>query len=158
MTDAARSAMPGVIIRQVKQFKDHRGWLAECFRHDELDELLHPVMSYISMTNPGIVRGPHEHVEQTDIFVFMGTTDFELYLWENRSGKADYQTKKVYTFPAGELWMAVVPQGVVHGYKNVGTGPGFVLNYPNRLFAGKGKKEQIDEVRHENDAASPFKI
>lgn len=158
MVDAASNTLPGVVVRQIKQFRDSRGWLAECFRHDELDVSLHPVMSYVSMTNPGIMRGPHEHVEQTDIFVFMGTTIFELYLWENRSGNTGFQEKKVFVFPENEVWIAIVPQGVVHGYKNVGTGPGFVLNYPNRLFAGKGKTEKIDEVRHENDAASPFKI
>jgi len=52
--------------------------------------------------------------------------------------------------------LVVVPPGVVHGYKNVSrTIRGMVLNYPDRLFMGHGKKEAVDEVRHE-DAGDEF--
>jgi dTDP-4-dehydrorhamnose 3,5-epimerase len=33
-----------------------------------------------------------------------------------------------------------------------------VLNFPNRLFAGEGKKNPVDEIRHESDPASPYRI
>jgi dTDP-4-dehydrorhamnose 3,5-epimerase len=33
-----------------------------------------------------------------------------------------------------------------------------VVNFPNRLFAGWGKKEPVDEVRHEDDPNSPFQL
>ena len=58
----------GVVIRKVEKFSDERGWLCEIFRKDNIDESISPVMSYISMTKPGIVRGPHEHLQQTDYF------------------------------------------------------------------------------------------
>jgi len=58
----------GVQIRRLSRFEDHRGWLAELFRHDELPEQYHPVMAYVSQTLPGVARGPHEHREQTDLF------------------------------------------------------------------------------------------
>lgn len=45
-----------VIWKPLTIFKDKRGWLCELFRHDELLEMFHPVMCYISMTEPGIVR------------------------------------------------------------------------------------------------------
>jgi dTDP-4-dehydrorhamnose 3,5-epimerase len=32
-----------------------------------------------------------------------------------------------------------------------------VLNFPNRLYAGEGKKEPVDEIRHEVDPASIFR-
>ncbi|MCG2698591.1 WxcM-like domain-containing protein, partial [Candidatus Parcubacteria bacterium] len=69
----------GVIIKKLNKYKDERGWLAEIFREDE--DCYKPVMSYVSATNPGVVRGPHEHVKQSDCFVFVGPGDFELYLW-----------------------------------------------------------------------------
>ena len=62
----------GVIIRELKRHDDERGWLVELFRHDELEAALHPVMSYVSMTKPGVARGPHEHSDQTDCFCFIG--------------------------------------------------------------------------------------
>ena len=37
----------GVIIRDLKKFVDDRGWLAELFREDEVEQQFMPVMSYI---------------------------------------------------------------------------------------------------------------
>lgn len=42
----------GVVRRSLKIHKDARGWLAELFRQDELDEGLWPVMTYVSQTLP----------------------------------------------------------------------------------------------------------
>jgi dTDP-4-dehydrorhamnose 3,5-epimerase len=52
----------------------------------------------------------------------------------------------------------IIPPGVVHAYKNIGGKVGGVLNFPNRLFAGKGKNEPIDEIRHEADPKSIFRL
>jgi dTDP-4-dehydrorhamnose 3,5-epimerase len=53
--------------------------------------------------------------------------------------------------------MAVwIPPGVVHAYRNVGTVPGLVFNAPNRLYAGHGKKEPVDEIRHEQASPGRF--
>ena len=58
------------------------------------------------------------------------------------------------TKPAAVL----IPAGVVHGYKNVGETDGIVINCPNRLYAGAGRKEEVDEIRHENDGESTFRM
>jgi dTDP-4-dehydrorhamnose 3,5-epimerase len=50
----------------------------------------------------------------------------------------------------------IVPPGVVHAYRCVSDIPALVLNAPNQLYAGKGKKEKVDEIRHENITDSPF--
>jgi dTDP-4-dehydrorhamnose 3,5-epimerase len=31
-----------------------------------------------------------------------------------------------------------------------------VINCPNRLYRGDQKREEIDEIRHEDDADTPF--
>jgi dTDP-4-dehydrorhamnose 3,5-epimerase len=47
----------------------------------------------------------------------------------------------------------------VHAYKNVSTiEKGVVINCPNQLFMGEGKKFPIDEIRHEDDPHTPFKM
>ena len=51
----------GVVIKKLTRFSDERGYLVETFRIDNLPSKLKPVMSYISYTNPGVDRGPHEH-------------------------------------------------------------------------------------------------
>lgn len=126
----------------------------ELFRDDELPEGFEPTMGYLSMTKPNVARGPHEHVAQTDGFVFLNG-NYELYLWENRPGNDPMME----THPVGEEnpCIVFVPPGVVHAYRNVGTSDAFVLNFPNKLYAGWGKKEEVDEIRHE-DFDSKFKL
>jgi dTDP-4-dehydrorhamnose 3,5-epimerase len=52
----------------------------------------------------------------------------------------------------------IIPAGVVHAYKNVGTTDGIVINCPNRLYMGQGKREEIDEIRHEDDPETVYRI
>lgn len=139
----------GVEIRPLKKYTDNRGWLIEIFRHDDLAEDRWPVMTYISSTLPGVARGPHEHVDQTDGFAFIGPSDFKLYLWDAREESPTYGHRLVQVFGESNPAAVWIPPGVVHAYRNVGEVPGLVLNAPNRLYAGWGKKEPVDEIRHE---------
>jgi dTDP-4-dehydrorhamnose 3,5-epimerase len=144
----------GVIIRESKPFYDRRGWLAELFRTDDLPEGFDPCMGYLSVTHPGITRGPHEHREQTDFFCFFGK--FNLYLWDNRKHSSTYLHRQIVNI--AERLIVLVPPGVVHAYQNTGEHDGMVLNFPDRLYAGKGRKEEVDEMRYEDDPESPYKV
>lgn len=146
----------GVIIRPLARHCDHRGWLMELWRSDELPEGLHPAMAYLSSTLPGAVRGPHEHREQTDVFAFVGPGLFRIYLWDTRNGSATFGCRQVLLAGESEPRLVVVPAGVVHAYKNVSSVPAWMLNFPNRLYAGQGRREQVDQVRHEDQPDNPF--
>ena len=61
-------------------------------------------------------------------------------------------------FEMSQAAVTVVPVGVVHAYKNVGSEVGIVLNAANRLYKGWGRKDPVDEIRHEDQADSPFKL
>lgn len=150
--------IPGVIFKPLRQYADARGWLVELYREDELVDTLHPVMSYVSQTLPGVVRGPHEHVDQTDYFAFIGPGDFELVLWDARPESPTRGLRT--TTLCGESYPCAVtiPPGVVHAYRNVSRVPGWVFNAPNRLYAGHGKTEPVDEIRHELDPHSPYRL
>ena len=146
----------GVVVKKLDKFEDERGWLAEIFREDETD--YKPVMSYVSMTKPGVVRGPHEHEFQSDCFVFVGPGSFEVHLWDRRddSGSREEYMK----IEAGEdnPCLIIVPPGVVHGYKCISDVPAMSINLPDKLYKGKGKKEEVDEIRWETREDSPYKI
>jgi dTDP-4-dehydrorhamnose 3,5-epimerase len=146
----------GVVIRPVRIFHDSRGWLAELFRQDELENGRWPVMAYVSATLPGVMRGPHEHVDQTDGFVFLGPSDFQLFLWDTRPDSPTRGRRWVVVVGASNPAAAWIPPGVVHAYRNIGDVPGLVFNAPNRLYAGWGKKEPVDEIRHEEDDPGRF--
>ena len=90
----------GVVIRALRFFHDQRGWLVETFRNDELEKDRWPTMMYISSTLPGVARGPHEHVDQTDGFAFIGPSDFRLYLWDSRPDSKTWGHRTVITVGA----------------------------------------------------------
>ncbi|GIW79183.1 MAG: dTDP-4-dehydrorhamnose 3,5-epimerase [Gemmatales bacterium] len=148
----------GVVWKPLQLFHDHRGWLCELFRHDECPAELHPRMAYVSMTKAGIARGPHEHVDQTDYFCFVGPSNFKVYLWDNRPDSPTFGAFQAEIVGADRPAALIVPPGVVHAYKNIGTESGWVFNCPNRLYRGEGKRQPVDEIRHEDDPDSPFRL
>lgn len=148
-------AIASCTLQPLKKYSDERGWLGEFFRHDELPANLHPTMGYLSLTKPGVSRGPHEHEAQTDLFLFFSGT-FKLYLWDARKTSPTYGNRQVVEVGEKNPMIAIVPPGVVHAYWNVGESEALVVNCPNQLYAGEGKKEPVDEIRHEEIENSPF--
>jgi dTDP-4-dehydrorhamnose 3,5-epimerase len=148
----------GVVWRPLKKFHDGRGWLCELFREDEIAAEFHPVMAYISMTDAGVARGPHEHVDQADCFCFIGPSTFRVYLWDSRKNSPTAGCRETEDVGIDRPMLLIVPAGVVHAYKNVGGEPGLVFNCPNRLYKGAGRKEPVDEIRHEEHSDSVFRL
>ena len=146
----------GVIVQEILTNTDARGWLCEIYRNDEQDTAV--AMSYTSHTNYGFVRGPHEHRHQTDFFVFIGYGNFELYLWDNRKDSKTYGNKMKLVVGECNKISIIVPPGVVHGYKSISKGGSLSINLPDKLYRGTGKKEEADEIKHEDNHNSKFKI
>jgi dTDP-4-dehydrorhamnose 3,5-epimerase len=154
-----RGKIQDVVVYPIKKFVDERGWLAELFRHDEIEKDFYPAMAYVSVTEPNVQRGPHEHVDQADLFCFIGPGNFKLRLWDNRVDSPTYRFIMTMFVGADNAQAVIIPKGVVHAYKNVSTTEkGMVINCPNRLFMGEGKKEEIDEIRHEDDPETIYLI
>ena len=147
----------GVIIKKLNPMKDDRGWLCEVYRKDE-ESKASPAMCYSSYSKYGVIRGPHEHMKQSDFFVFTGPGDFELYLWDNRKDSKTYGKSMKLIVGENNKISVLVPPGVVHGYKAVSRNGSFYINLPDQLYRGKRKKEDADEIRHENNKNSRFKI
>jgi len=158
----------GIIVDNIDQHSDERGFLIETFRID--DEFFNSIyrlkdgtyvgcpMSYISATMPNQIRGPHEHKKQTDVFCFIGSSKFEVRLWDNRPNSNTYKKEMKIIAEDSAPLIVVVPPGIVHGYKNIGLDLGYVINMPDKLYAGWDKKEKVDEIRWEKDENSPFKM
>lgn len=142
-----------VIFFDLEIFEDERGSLTELFRSDCLNPPNTPVMAYFSETKPGVMRGPHEHLDQSDYFCFIGPANFELYLWE-KTGEEIY--KETHLVGKDNPVAVIVPPGVVHAYKNVSEISGLVFNGPNRLYGGYGKCYDVDEIRHELNKNCPY--
>ena len=150
--------MDGLEIHRPQCHRDNRGWLIEFFRQDELRPDQIPCMAYVSMTLPGVVRGPHEHRHQTDIICFAGPSNFTLQLWDNRPNSPTYGKSRSLQGGEDKPLIVIIPPGIVHAYRNIGQVEGLVLNAPNRLYAGDGRQEDVDEIRYEDQPDCPFKL
>jgi len=146
----------GVIIKTLKKFEDERGWVSEIFREDETD--YRPAMAYASYSRNGVVRGPHEHVSQSDFFCFFGPGNFMMHLWDNRESSPTCGEHMEMEVGENNPATITIPPGVVHGYKCISEAGAWYVNMPDELYAGEGKKEAVDEIRHESDPSSKFKF
>ena len=81
-----------------------------------------------------------------------------MYLWDNRADSDTHGKHDRFDAGIDNPLAVVVPKGVVHAYKNVGDLEGLVINCPNQLYAGPGRKEPVDEIRHEDAADSAFQL
>ena len=148
----------GVGVRPLKRFTDSRGWLAELVREDETPADVFPAMAYISVTHPDVQRGPHAHREQTDTFTFVGPGQFKIRMWDNRPDSPTHGARLTVSGGSASPLAITVPPGVVHAYRNVSAEEGWVLNFPNRLYAGRGHKGPVDEIRYEDLGATEFRM
>ena len=147
-----------VVVRDLHKVRDQRGWLSELFRQDDIESGFFPIMAYISSTLPGVTRGPHEHQDQTDLFCFIGPSDFKLRMWDNRTDSSTYRNMMTLIVGEDDPKAVLIPKGVVHAYQNVGTLDGIVINCPNRLYQGPHRQDPIDEIRHEDDPNTIFRM
>jgi dTDP-4-dehydrorhamnose 3,5-epimerase len=153
-----QAPIAGVVWRPLGRYSDGRGWRVELFRADECLDGFFPAMAYVSETPPGVARGPREHTEQTNYFCFPGPSRFKVYLWDNRPDSPTFGAHLAEVVGEGRPMALQIPPGVVHAYENVGDRPGLVWNCPDRLVRGYGRREPADEIRHEDDSTSPFRL
>ncbi len=150
--------LPGVRLEALPIYGDPRGSLHELFREDEIPLGFQPLMACSSWSKPGVARGPHQHVGQDDYFTFAGPSDFTVFLWDDRPGGAGATRGWRIATGARAPSRLYVPRGVVHGYRNDGQTDGLVVTVTNLLFRGKGRRDPVDEIRHELNPQSPYKI
>ena len=151
-----RGVVEDVEFRSLTAFDDQRGWLVELFREDEIDSCYQPSMAYVSVTLPGIARGPHEHRQQTDLFAFVGPGDCKLYLWDMRPDSSTYGNRQTVIVGESNMQSVIIPPGIVHAYKNISPQPAWVFNAPNCLYRGEGKSGLVDEIRYEDQDSCLF--
>lgn len=147
-----------LVYLNLQKFSDKRGWLTELQRNDNCQKKIIPMMSYISLTEVGVARGPHAHKVQIDTMVFIGISKFKIYLWDMRKNSKTFKVKQILFAEKNKIFKIIIPNGVVHAYKNIGKTDGFVINLPNKLYRGKDKKNKPDEIRYEEQKNSIFKI
>jgi len=121
---------------------DERGHLVEIFRSDWDEFDPDPIMSYYSLTYPGIIRAWHRHNRgQIDYFVCpQGRIKIAVY-----DDRDDSPTQgELDTFVTGERTpqLVRVPGDCWHGFKPLGDEPALIVNFPTNLYDYEDPDEQ----------------
>jgi len=131
----------GVTTKRLRVIADERGRLMEMLRCDD-DIFRRFGQVYLSVCYPGVVKGWHYHKKQYDYFtVVSGMAKVALY-----DGRPDSPTHgEIAEFFLGRdnPMLLVIPPGVLHGIKAVGTAPAYLVNCPTEPY----DHERPDEYR-----------
>jgi nucleoside-diphosphate-sugar epimerase/dTDP-4-dehydrorhamnose 3,5-epimerase-like enzyme len=132
-----------VIVQELREFGDSRGFLCELWRiDDEFTIDNNCKMCYYSHTNPLVMRGPHCHTNQRDVFITIKSHMLYMFVYNNVPTYFITNPNKIYRIS--------VDPGVIHSYRNLSiSSVSFTANFPTSLFMGMNKKEEIDEIRYE---------
>jgi dTDP-4-dehydrorhamnose 3,5-epimerase len=129
----------GVRIQPVALWPDDRGYFLEVLRIGQgLPAEFSPQTTQVSAACnfPGAIKAFHYHRRQTDCFTpVMGL--FQIALVDLRQGARTFGLKN--TIYAGALrpWQILIPRGVGHGYKILGTEPGLLVYATDRFYDPK---------------------
>jgi dTDP-4-dehydrorhamnose 3,5-epimerase len=131
----------GVQTKRLKVIPDERGLLMEMLRCD--DPLFQKFgQVYLSVVYPGVVKGWHYHRNQTDHFVFVKGMA-KVVLYDRREGSPTRGEVNEFFMGEHNPLLLLIPPGVLHGMKGVGTEPAFLVNIPTEPY----NYENPDEYR-----------
>lgn len=122
----------GVVIKQLVRHCDDRGFFMEILRDD--DGLLSRFgQASMSISYPGVIKAFHYHERQDDIWFFpVGNAQVVLHdLRENIPTKG--VTNVFYMGETNPL-LLVIPKGVAHGYRVLGSSPLIITYFTTESF------------------------
>ena len=133
---AAADLIDGVRIQPFALWPDDRGYFLEVLRVGQgLAAGFPPESTQVSaaLSYPGTIKAFHFHKQQTDCWApSMGM--FQVALVDLRKGSRTHGLRNTMYVGALRPWQILVPPGVGHGYKVVGTDAGMLVYVTNRLY------------------------
>lgn len=132
----------GVVVRPLKRNVDERGWLMEVMRTDWPDIFTRFAQAYVSLNHPGVIRAWHYHKKQYDVFVCLAGM-IKVPLYDARDGSPTKGRLDEHFMGDDNPVAILIPPGVYHGYKTIGTRTSLLLNFPTALY----DRDHPDEFR-----------
>jgi dTDP-4-dehydrorhamnose 3,5-epimerase len=133
-----------VRLRPLQLHPDDRGYFLEIFRSGE--DLVagfdfHAVQVSTACNFPGIIKAFHYHLHQADCFTPVAGL-LQIALVDLRRGSPTFGLKNTIYSGALRPWQVLIPAGVGHGYKVLGTDSS-VLVYASDRFYNPGDEGRI---------------
>jgi dTDP-4-dehydrorhamnose 3,5-epimerase len=126
----------GVRILPFTVWPDDRGYFLEVFRAGQgLVEGYPRATTQVSaaLSYPGTIKAFHFHRFQTDVWV-PAQGMFQVALVDLRAGSRTFGVKNTMYVGALRPWQVLIPPGVGHGYKVVGTEPGMLVYATDQFY------------------------
>jgi dTDP-4-dehydrorhamnose 3,5-epimerase len=138
----------GVHVKQLKVIPDERGFLYEMLRVD--DPFYQQFgQCYLTAVYPGVVKGWHWHKLQTDHFVCVKGMA-KVVLYDRREDSPTHGEVNEFFLGERNPILLVIPRGVLHGMKGVGTETAMIINLPTHPYDHDAPDEhRVDP--HDND-------
>lgn len=151
----------GITLRKLIVHKDPTGLLVETLRSDWQDVFspsdLNFAMQYMSKTPPGIARDEqmwHVHKFQKDRFICISGKIITAIYDPRENSKTKGQLNLFVMSPQNEneMYMIVIPEETYHGFMVVSKEPGYLLNFPTKLY------DPNDEGRVKNNGELDWEV
>jgi dTDP-4-dehydrorhamnose 3,5-epimerase len=129
----------GVRVHPYPLWPDDRGYFLEVARIGQgliADYPTQQTQVSTALGYPGIVKAFHFHLHQTDCWIpAMGM--FQFVLVDLRDGSPTFGARNTFYVGALRPWQVLIPPGVGHGYKIIGTEPGVLIYLTDRHYNPK---------------------
>ncbi|HYP09506.1 MAG TPA: dTDP-4-dehydrorhamnose 3,5-epimerase family protein [Bryobacteraceae bacterium] len=126
----------GVKVSPYSLWPDDRGYFLEVIRVGHgLAAQFDPATTQVSaaLSYPGTIKAFHYHLHQTDFWVAaMGI--FQVALVDLRKNSPTFGRKNTLYVGGLRPWQVLIPPGVGHGYKVIGTEPAMLVYVTNRFY------------------------
>ncbi len=133
---AANGLIAGVAIEPQTIWPDDRGYFFEVGRIGRGLIAGFPADSTqvsATVTYPGAIKAFHYHVHQTDCWV-PSSGMLQVALIDLREGSRTFGVKNTIYVGALRPWMLLIPPGVAHGYKVIGTEAASLMYVTDRWY------------------------
>jgi dTDP-4-dehydrorhamnose 3,5-epimerase len=138
----------GVTVKPLKVIPDERGYLYEMLRND--DPFYQQFgQCYLTAVYPGVVKGWHWHTKQTDHFVCVKGMA-KVVLYDRRADSPTHGEVNEFFMGESNPILVVIPNGVLHGMKGIGTETAMIINLPTHPYCyAEPDEHRVDP--HDND-------
>ncbi len=130
----------GVVIEPLPIFADDRGFFAELARlgNPGIAETMFPdvkrrIQISMTLTYPGTIKAIHYHYEQTDLWA-PAAGMLQVFLYDLRRACPTFGLINTLYVGRFRPWEILIPPGVAHGYKVLGTEPAQLVYLTDRFY------------------------
>ncbi len=126
----------GVKIAPYALWPDDRGYFLEVARMGQgliAPFALETTQVSAALSYPGTIKAFHFHKHQTDCWVPVQGM-FQVALVDLRKGSKTFGSRNTLYLGALRPWQVIVPPGVGHGYKVIGTDPAMLVYLTDRFY------------------------